>query len=96
MYTATKPIKPRKSLFFSFKTQYTVTTCVPRLVTCTFVNFMATNLKPFCSNRLAISATKPRLTASGLIIMKVLSSMIVNRTDVSLTDRAQIKIDEDG
>lgn len=34
---------------------------------------MAISLKPFCSNLLMMSATNPRWTASGLIMMKVLS-----------------------
>jgi hypothetical protein len=37
------------------------------------MNFMATSLKPFCSNRLMISPTSPRWTPSGLIMMKVCS-----------------------
>lgn len=39
----------------------------------THINFMATSLKPFCSNRLTISPTSPRWTPSGLIMMKVCS-----------------------
>ncbi len=38
---------------------------------------MATNLKPFCSNRFIISAINPRLTPSGLTIMKDLSELMI-------------------
>ena len=41
--------------------------------TCT--NFMATSLKPFCSNLLMMSPMRPRCTPSGLIMMKVRSSL---------------------
>lgn len=37
------------------------------------MNFMATNLKPFCSKRSMILPTSPRWTPSGLTIMKVRS-----------------------
>ena len=41
------------------------------LLTC--INFIATNLNPFCSNRLMMSPIRPRWTPSGFTIIKVLS-----------------------
>lgn len=40
---------------------------------CTFMNFMATSLNPFCSNLLMISAIRPLWTASGLSMRNVRS-----------------------
>ena len=37
---------------------------------------IATSLKPFCSNRLMISPTRPRWTPSGLMAMKVRSALL--------------------
>ena len=39
----------------------------------TCIIFIATNLNPFFSNLLMISPTRPRCTASGLSMIKVLS-----------------------
>ena len=39
------------------------------------MNFIATNLKPFCSNLLMISPMSPLCTPSGLIMIKVRSSL---------------------
>ena len=45
----------------------------------TLIIFTATNLKPFCSKRLIMSAISPLWTPSGLIAMNVLSSDIFTR-----------------
>lgn len=40
----------------------------------TWINFIAANLKPFCSKRLMISPMSPLCTPSGLMAMNVRSS----------------------
>lgn len=64
------------ALFYYYKERHVLSkqSRLKLLIQFTWVNFMATNLKPFCSKRLMISPVSPLCTPSGLMAMNVRSS----------------------